>query len=603
MGEALGGGGAGLDWTNGNTLAASVLVETLVRLGVRWGAVCPGSRSTPLTIALARHPSLEAVPILDERSAAFWALGRSRRSRRPAVVVCTSGTAAANFLPAVVEASEQGVPLLVLTADRPPELRACGAGQAIDQVKLFGSFVVGQMELGLPEPTIAYLSYLRQTVLRAWTRAIAGAGPVHLNIPLRDPLPPLPDPAIAQPLATLRESFNEASFFNHLTPEVGAIAATEFPAIPWEQWRSRRGLIVAGATGPVDPLAYADGAMAIAAALGWPILADVLSPLRHGGDRTAGSIATYDAILRNCDRADALRPEVVLQLGQLPTSKILRDWLAEFAPPRWIVEPRDRNLDPLHGPSLPLTLNLETLAATVPPDLAPAPAAIALRDAWIRADVAMAAAIAAPFQARPETAIPLESQIPWILAQALPPNTPVFFNNSMPVRDGEWFWPTGDRAAMPLCNRGANGIDGVLSTAIGVAWDDQPTVLITGDLGLLHDTNGLLIAKRLHQLQRGSLTIILINNNGGGIFEMLPIAQFDPPFEDYFATPQSINFEQLSKTYDLPWELIVSADHLRDRVRTLPPHGVRILEVRRDRKEDSQWRKQLFNSLAQSEST
>jgi len=598
--DGAGGGAAMLDWTNGNMLAASVLVETLVRLGVRWGAVCPGSRSTPLTIALARHPAIEAVPILDERSAAFWALGRSRRSRRPAVVVCTSGTAAANFLPAVVEASEQGVPLLVLTADRPPELRACGAGQAIDQVKLFGSFVVGQMELGLPEPTIAYLSYLRQTVLRAWGRAIAGAGPVHLNIPLRDPLPPLPDPAIAQPLATLQESLDEAKFFSHLTPEVGAIAATEFPAVPWDLWRSRRGLIVAGATGPVDPVAHNDAATAIAAALGWPILADVLSPLRHRGDRTAGRIATYDGILRNRDRAAALRPEVVLQLGQLPTSKILRDWLAELAPPRWILEPRDRNLDPLHGPALPLTLSLETLAATVPPDLAPAPDAIALRDAWIEADATLTAAIATTFQAHPETATPLESQIPWILAQSLPPETPVFFNNSMPVRDGEWFWPAGDRAFVPLCNRGANGIDGVLSTAIGVAWDDpKPAVLITGDLGLLHDTNGLLIAKRLHQHQRGSLTILLINNDGGGIFEMLPIAQFDPPFEDYFATPQSIDFSQLAKTYDLPWELMTSADHLRDRLQALPPHGLRILEVRRDRKEDSQWRKQLFQQFTQ----
>ena len=586
-----------LDFRNTNSLWASVLVETLARLGLKTAVLCPGSRSTPLTIAFASHPQIEAIPVLDERSAGFFALGVARQSNRPVVLVCTSGTAGANVYPAVIEAREGRAPLLILTADRPPELRDCASGQTIDQQKLFGGFANGYAELAPPAPDIRRLAYLRQTLLQAWEKThLPTPGPVHLNCPFRDPLPPLPDPSTLP----LINSLNPETFFSHLTSPLASPAPPSSPAppaplsspshpSPLPSWQScDRGLIIAGPAQPSEPQAYCTAVAQLSQTLGWPVLAEALSPLRNHQSLNPYLISTYDLILRQPHWAAKLIPAEIIQLGPLPTSKLLRHWLETLTTPRWVVDPGDRNLDPLHGNVIPLRLSIGQLVQSIEKAPKPCPRYTQL---WRRIDTEVRHRLK---QTLADMDTLFEGKVAWMLSQALPPGSPLFIANSMPVRDMESFWQPGDLEIRPFFNRGANGIDGTLSTAIGIAHHNQSSVLLTGDLALLHDTNGFLLSRQL----QGHLTIVLINNNGGGIFEMLPIAQFDPPFEEFFATPQSVDFAQLCKAYGADYTLIQTWEQLVGCLNPLPPKGIRVLEIRTNRKADAQWRQKNLVKLA-----
>lgn len=575
-----------IDFTNINLVWTSILVETLSRLGLTTAIICPGSRSAPLAIAFAQHPKIEAIPVLDERSAAFFALGLARRLHRPVVLVCTSGTAGANFLPAVIEARISRVPLVVLTADRPPELRDCNAGQAIDQQKLYGAFPNWYAELAIPALDPTLLAYGRQTMIQAWTRSqFPVAGPVHLNCPFREPLAPQPDPQ-AQALAL---TFRSEEFFAAVQPlplPQGAIAAQSLPLAEWQSIPA--GLIIAGPAQPADPEGYGQAIAQLSRCLGYPVLAEGLSPLRNWQDHLPNLITTYDLVLRNATLAQKLVPQVVIRIGEMPTSKQLRTWLATHQPRQWILDPAGVNLDPLHGPTIHIPVAVEAIAALLP-DTAPPPSPYG--NLWHTAETQTRAAIQHTMTQCDRL---LESKVAWILAHHLPAHTPVFICNSTPIRDVEFFWMPGNSRIQPYCNRGANGIDGSLSTAIGMAHHQAPAVMLAGDLALLHDTNGFLL--RQHFV--GHLTIVLINNNGGGIFEMLPIARFDPPFEEFFATPQTINFAQLCQTYGVQHEQIHDWATFIARLNPLPTTGIRVLEFQSDRKADAQWRQNNLGTFA-----
>lgn len=574
-----------LDFSNTNSLWASVLVKTLVRLGLKTAIVSPGSRSTPLTMALASHPEVDAVPILDERSAAFFGLGIAKRTGLPVVLVCTSGTAGANYYPAVIEAKESRVPLMVLTADRPPELRDCASGQTIDQQKLFGNFPNWYAELATPLPDLAMFRYLRQTVTQAWTRALSPtAGPVHLNCPFRDPLSPLPDGSVSHLKGLLDEQFFPGIYPTlYGTP---AIASSESIEPVQHLWANGdRGLIIAGPAQPANPEAYCQAVAALSRHLNWPILAEGLSPLRNHAELIPNLVSTYDAILRQPQWSEQLAAEQVIQIGPLPTSKVLRQWLDQTSPPRWVLDADVFNLDPLHGSTTHLQFSVERLA----PSLAKAqPSPSAYLETWLSLEQKVRHHLDSAFSEMEDI---FDSKVPWMMAQHLPPETPVMIANSLPIRDVEWFWPPGNRRLRPFCNRGANGIDGTLSTALGIVHRGQSTVFLTGDLALLHDTNGWLSVPQL----QGHLTVILINNHGGGIFEMLPVAKFDPPFEEFFATPQTVDFNHLCAAYGVNYERVQSWQQLKACLSFLPEGGVRVLEVRCDRKESQQIRQKLLN--------
>lgn len=572
-----------LDFRNLNLLWSSILVETLYRVGLETAIVCPGSRSGPLAVAFAEHPAVEAISILDERSAAFFALGLARRTGLPVVLVCTSGTAGANFYPAIIEAREGRVPLLVLTADRPPELRHCHAGQAIDQLKLFSDYPTWQAELSLPNAAPDRLAYLRQTVVHAWMRS-QHPGPVHLNIPFRDPLAPLPEPNVQ----ALETTF-DAEYFFAAVQSVQLQTSIILSDALWDQWQQcDRGLIIAGPAQPQNPKEYCDAIATLAQHLHWPVLAEGLSPLRNFAAANPYLVTTYDLLLRHAEFAAQLTPELVLYIGELPTSKVLRAWLQETNPQQWLIDSSDQNLDPLHGRTQHLRLTVQQLIQSQ--SVSETQLDSLYLKTWLTADHDTRQNIQQLMLKTPDL---IEPKVAWSLPQYLPEQTPLFIANSMPVRDVEFFWPPSDCQIYPYSNRGgANGIDGTLSTALGIAHRHRPAVLLTGDLALLHDTNGF-----LHQLQ-GHLTIILINNNGGGIFEMLPISNFNPTFEAVFATPQRVDFARLCRAYNVTHEFVHSWEHLGQCLNPLPTKGVRVLEVGCDRKTDAQWRQQHLPSLA-----
>jgi 2-succinyl-5-enolpyruvyl-6-hydroxy-3-cyclohexene-1-carboxylate synthase len=563
-----------IDSRNTNLLWTSVLVETLHRLGLETAVICPGSRSAPLTIAFAQHPAIAAIPILDERSASFFALGIAKRTGKAVALVCTSGTAGANFYPAVIEARESRVPLLVLTGDRPPELRECNAGQTVDQQKLFGSFPNWYSELAVPGLDWRLLAYLRQTMVYAWDRSLYPvAGAVHLNVPFRDPLAPV----VQEEARSFAADF-PPDFFD------GVVSGKRLET--WidhgENIPGERIILVAGVAQPDDPKGYCEAIAQISKTLQIPVLAEALSPLRNYATLNPYLISTYDWIVRDQHLAKTLAPDCVIRVGDMPTSKALRQWLERVQPWQWVIDDSDRNLDPLHGKTRhvrrSLSAFIESLTRVRPPS-------DYLRR-WCDTEAQMRRSLD---QSLDQTQSFFEGKVAWLLSQFLPPHTALMVANSTPIRDLEWFWQPGDLGIRPFCNRGANGIEGTLSTALGISHEQQGSVLLTGDLALLHDTNGFLIRNKFV----GHLTIVLINNNGGGIFERLPIAQFDPPFEEFFATPQDIDFALLCKTYGVDYERVNDWDQFIMRLNPLPTGGIRVLEIQCDRKADAQWRPSL----------
>jgi 2-succinyl-5-enolpyruvyl-6-hydroxy-3-cyclohexene-1-carboxylate synthase len=288
-----------IDFRNTNTVWASILVESLQRLGLRTAVICPGSRSTPLAIAFAQHDDIDAIPILDERSAAFFALGVAKATGCPVVLVCTSGTAGANFYPAVIEAKESRVPLLVLTADRPPEMRDCHSGQTIDQLKLYGNYPNWQTELAVPSLEIAMLNYLRQTVVYAWERVLFPTpGVVHLNIPFSDPLAPLEDCDTSGLKASLSlDRF--FAIFNYIAPSRAFSQSSVFLSCFPEWHNCQQGIIIAGSAQPREPEEYCKAIANLSATLNLPVLAEGLSPVRNYAQLNPNLISTYDLILRN----------------------------------------------------------------------------------------------------------------------------------------------------------------------------------------------------------------------------------------------------------------------------------------------------------------
>jgi 2-succinyl-5-enolpyruvyl-6-hydroxy-3-cyclohexene-1-carboxylate synthase len=565
-----------LDFRNTNTLWCSVLVETLVRGGVAQAVVSPGSRSTPLTMALVRHPAIEAVPVLDERSAAFFALGLAKQSQRPVVLVCTSGSAGAHYLPALIEAQESAIPLIVITADRPPELRDCASGQTIDQQKLFGGFVGFYHELAVPEANLRLLRYLRQTLVHVLAHALAG-GPVHLNAPFRDPLAPIEDDSAKG----LVEAQDWDRFFE--LPQLATEPAPSGNPLAMPLPAAQRVVVVAGNDWAHDHI------VRWASARGWPVLADVLSParLRHGGGGGV-VVAAYDAILRDPRAVQLLRPEVVFVLGEIPTSKSLRAWLGAADAQVVQLTQKAGNRDGIHGRTRTLRVP-PTALDSVAADWPAAPADWAER--WARAETAAQAVLA-----RCAEVPGFEGAFTRTLAETLTSGQVLCVASSMPVRDLEYFAPVREGGPRVFANRGANGIDGTLSTALGVAHGGSPTVLLTGDLALLHDTNGFLVAAKL----RGSLTVVLINNQGGGIFGHLPVARFNPPFEEFWATPQTVDFARLCAAYGVAHHGVKTLGELRGLLLTeVGKAGLRVIEVRTDRTHDVATRQRLLQEAAQ----
>jgi 2-succinyl-5-enolpyruvyl-6-hydroxy-3-cyclohexene-1-carboxylate synthase len=506
-------------------------VDELVRCGLRHAVTCPGSRNAPLILTLVAHPGIEAVSVIDERAAGYVALGVAKATGRPAAVTCTSGTAAANLHPAVVEAWEARVPLLVLTADRPPEFRGVGAGQAIDQLGLYGSAAKWFVEVGNHEPGRETAIHHRALACRAyWTAGGGRPGPVHLNFPLREPLAPVTEELPADDWSG-RE---DGRPWTELREHASAPHADDVHALAAGIAAAPRGAIVCGPT-PED---VAEPAVRLAEQAGWPLLAEPTSGVRCGEHDRSHVVAHYDVLLRVERFSRDHAPQLVLRVGDTPTSKPLRGWLA--GAPQVVLDPHAAWHDPtrraellLHAAAAP---TLDALAATL--EMRSAERDPDWLASWREADALVAPALA-------ESPDPFEPKVLAGLEPELPEDALVWVSSSMPIRDVEAYFPQTPKRLRFLANRGANGIDGVVSSALGAALGSgRPTWLLTGELALLHDVGGLLAARRAGV----DLRIVCLNNGGGAIFDFLPLAEHaEPaPYEEHIAAPAGVDLAQLA---------------------------------------------------------
>jgi 2-succinyl-5-enolpyruvyl-6-hydroxy-3-cyclohexene-1-carboxylate synthase len=533
-----------MDRTNANTALASAFVEELARGGLRHAVVSPGSRSTPLAVALWRQAEIEVSVILDERSAAFFALGAAQATRAPVALLCTSGTAAANYHPAICEADESAVPLVVLTADRPPELRGIGAGQTIDQVKLYGESVRWFCEVGTHEADDDGLLHYRSVACRALAaaRGETRPGPVHLNLPWREPLAPLPvEGAVtaSDPLALDGREGRPLTAVTSIDLEPSAFLLDEMAGHIGD---AISGVIVAGRQFDPElrePLAH------LARASGFPILAEPTSQLRCGPHDRSYVVSTYDLLLRDEHFARSVAPDLVLRFGEMPTSKPLRSWLAASGADQIAIDPYGGWNEPTNRAAAVLRADPTELAAgwatRLEKEERPAP------QRWLDAESAAREALDSAL-AGDEIS---EPALHVALGQAHRDGDLVYTASSMPIRDQEAFLRPSEVDVSFLCNRGANGIDGLISSGIGAAHaSGRPTTIVTGDLGLLHDIGGLAALRDVATPVR----IVVINNDGGGIFGFLPQAgalEADE-LEALLEAPRGVDVGKTADLFGLP---------------------------------------------------
>jgi 2-succinyl-5-enolpyruvyl-6-hydroxy-3-cyclohexene-1-carboxylate synthase len=567
---------AGVDVNVAVTFCAT-LVDEWVRRGLRHAVVAPGSRSTPMATALAGDERVAVHVVLDERAAAFTALGVGAATGVPAVLLCTSGTAAAEFHAAVVEAHQAAVPMLVITADRPPELQGVWAPQTIDQRELFGGAPRWYCEPG--PPTIDGAPWWRDLADDAFDRALGVTpGPVHLNLAFREPL--------SGPVGDL--------------PPVGERAgATVTPGAPWgvpdeelarlaSACAGRRGVIVAGARATVDG-ADVDALLGLADALGWPVLCDAPSGCRVP---RPGVVSSFDPLLRDPVVADALRPDVALRVGGLLSSKVLQQWLTASGAVQVGVDRADRVPDPDRVlarsiPADPATVCRQLLA------VGPAPAPSDWRARWEALEVAGRTGIDASLAGRAEVS---EPAVAIDTLAALPDGSSLVVSSSMPVRDVEWYAPPRSGVRV-LANRGANGIDGVVSTALGVALATGPTAVLVGDLAFLHDSTAL-ISLRDRDVD---LVIVVVDNDGGGIFSFLPQRDHlpDATFEQLFGTPHGTDLVALAAAHGLDAERVASRTGVQAAIAgALTRGGVRVVVAESDRAVNVEVHREINESVA-----
>lgn len=582
-------------WPNPSYAFAEAFVEELARCGLRHVCLCPGSRSTPLVLSLARQGSLKAWIHLDERSAAYFALGMARGLAQPVAVVCTSGTAAANFFPAVVEARYARVPLLVLTADRPPELREWGANQTIDQTRMYGSHVKWSVNLAQPEAEPHLLRYVRAMACRAFSVAAESpAGPVHVNFPFREPLVPenLAAEVQAPSPAGDREIWEGRSGGQAYLQSLEGrrrVGREQLRALAEDLRGVKRGLIVCG---PQEEPGFPETVAKLAARLGFPLLADPLSQVRCGRHDRRLVIDCYDALLRESRLAQALSPQVVLRFGAVPTSQALLSYLQRHSMARQIIVDEGAWPDPIHvatdifrAEPTGFAMDLSALVQGI--------SDVGWAGLWLKMAEAARKAVDDQLQSIQEL---FEGKIFSELGSLLPDRATLFAGNSMPVRDMDVFFPSTAHQVRCAGNRGGSGIDGVISTALGFsAVSQDPLVLVVGDLSFYHDTNGLFAARQ----NRLKATIILVNNDGGGIFSFLPQRNYPDYFETYFGTPHGLAFKSAASLYGLDFYRASSWKEFRDSVsKSMSAPATSIVEVVTDREKNVELHRRIWSAVS-----
>lgn len=574
-----------MNYTEALTRYTANFIDELTAHGLRDVVISPGSRSTPLAVLFAEHEKVNDWIVVDERSAAYFALGIAQATKRPVALVCTSGTATANYMPAIAEAFYARVPLIVLTADRPHELRDVGASQTMNQIGMYRDFVKLFYEMALPEAQDEMLAYVRNRALRAMNIASADSrGPVHLNFPFREPL--IPDVTLNNLWGSQKQKYKSSVFSGEKSlPEAELQTLASFIS------ENRRGLLVCG---PQADERLAKAISALSDRLNVPILADPLSQLRAGKFMNNNIIATYDSLFRSEKIRTELKPDYIIRFGAMPISKHFSFYIDEHSDvQQFVVENDGMVREPTNNASHYViadgTFLCEDLLSQIERNDRE-------NKTWIARWKNIDSIVKEELRNVDSDKLTEGTAVHHVIEQ-LDEQSHLFIANSMPIRDVDTFFMPTEKQIRTYANRGLSGIDGTLSSALGVATTGKHVTLVIGDLSFYHDLNSLLIAKRY----RLPITIVLINNNGGGIFSFLPQAQEEEKyFEHLFGTPLDIDFKHGVTMYGGKYNIVTEGHELAKALqenRKLETFSV--VEVRTDRSENVVWHRQLWEKIIQ----
>jgi 2-succinyl-5-enolpyruvyl-6-hydroxy-3-cyclohexene-1-carboxylate synthase len=580
---------------NRNVFWAETFVNEIAELGVKYACISPGSRNTVLTLAFSNNKKIKSFVIIDERSSAFFGLGLAKESNSPVVLVSTSGTATAEFYPAIIEAYYYHVPLIVCTADRPPELLNCGANQTINQDNIYKNHINWYFNVGLPELTNKRIKNLKSIVRKAYFEfLIKQKGPVHLNFPFRKPFEPFSytDEINENFIHQINEK-RKLKDYSNLSPFKMSFSPKDLNELFRVLRNVKKGLIIAG---PDDPHSgFPQLSQEFAYILKYPVIADGISQLRSGNHKTNNIIVNFEGLFRSEKFINKYMPELIIQFGKTPTSKGLEIFFENSSALKYLINESGDWYDPSNKAAAVIEMNPAEFCKLMIKKFQ-REKFININSEWLNSYLKAERLSSIIKSKLIDSAIfPFEGRIIPETINLMPDDSLLMVSNSMPARDLDYFAPKVNKSISIFNNRGASGIDGITSTALGIAQNlIKPTVLITGDLAFYYDLNGLLTSKKY----KIPLVIILINNNGGGIFEMLPIAKSRKTFTEYFLTPHNINFSPIVKTYGGKFIEIISWKHFRNAFqKAIKSRNLSVLQIKTDAKKSKELREKYWHTV------
>lgn len=578
---------------NRNILWSKIFIDQLIALGVQNACISPGSRNTPLTYALSRNRKIKSYIHTDERSSGFFALGLAKSTNKPVLVVTTSGTAVAELYPAIIEACQQRTPLIICTADRPPELIGTGANQTINQHNIFKNHIRWFRDLGLPSVSNIGFYYLQKVAIKAFRISLVeDRGPVHLNFPFRKPLEPFSyTDEITKKIFHLKPQRSIGNKLHHQNAVNGLVKSIE--KISDELVSNEKGIIIAG------PMEYDREVVSrikkLSVLLGYPIFADGLSQLRSGISKNDKYIITnFNSILKSERFLKEHNPDIIIQFGRTPTSSIVESFLEGTSAARYLINSYSDKFDPTRNARAILGFEPKMFCDKLISELK-AKKIIRHKSNWIK-NFIYAEGVGEKIKLKilGRAKFPNELSIINDVMKFVPSGSNIFIGNSSPVRDFDNFGIINSKKLAVYFNRGASGIDGITSTALGIAASKKTTVLITGDLSFLYDLNALASAVKYSI----PLCILLINNNGGGIFESLPIAQKAKKFREYFIAPHNLEFEGIVKSFGVNYQLIQNRNKLMHNINhSLNKKITSVFEVQTSAGASVELRNKYFNEV------
>lgn len=580
---------------NRNFFWAETFINELTSIGIKYACISPGSRSTPLALAIAQNKKIKSFIHIDERVSGFFALGLSKAENTPVIVVCTSGTATAELYPAIIEAYQHRVSLIICTADRPPELLNTGANQTINQNNIYKNHIRWFLDVGLPEPILKRIGQIKAIAKRAvYESVVHSKGPVHLNFPFRKPFEPdaytdeVDESAIKTASLVLGE---KKELYKTTTKNI--VSEKWFKEIANHLIKHRKGLIIAGPENYDE--SFKQNCQKLALILGYPVLVDGTSHLRFGKHKKENIVYNFEGVFRSESFIEKYKPEIIIQFGRTVTSKALELYFEKCTSIRFLINEYGDWFDPARKADASFACSPDLFCKRMIEHLQSKKLnskEFSWQDIFIKADKK---SLTVKNRLINNSDFPNECRIIEEVVKLIPNNSQIMISNSLPIRDFDYFAPITNKNIFVFNNRGASGIDGITSTALGIAAAKKNrTILITGDSAFYYDLNALLAAKKY----KIPLTVIVINNNGGGIFEVLPVSKLGKVFNKYFTAPHDLNFSPIVKSFGGNYSLISSWSNLKKEFNnSLKSKNFSVLEIKTDTRASLKLRETYWNEV------